>query len=53
MSTTLSNPIASVQLKCQLTAGAAPAVITSQVNHQPNISIGAGQFRGKRRSVLF
>jgi hypothetical protein len=46
MSTILSNPNASVQLKCQLTAGAAPAVISSQVNHQPNISIGAGNSAG-------
>lgn len=46
MATTLSNPIVSVQLKCQLTAGAAPAVIASQVNHQPNVSIGPGNTAG-------
>jgi len=46
MSTTLSNPSASVQLKCQLTAGASPAVVTSQVNHQPNIAIGTGNTAG-------
>jgi hypothetical protein len=46
MSTTLSNPSAGVQLKCQLTAGSSPAVVTSQVNHQPNISLGAGSTAG-------
>jgi hypothetical protein len=46
MSTILSNPLASLQLKCQLTAGAAPAVVTSQVNQQPNISVGAGNSAG-------
>lgn len=46
MSTTLSNPIASVQLKCQLTGGAVPAVVSSQVNHQPNVSLGAGNTGG-------
>jgi hypothetical protein len=46
MSTTLSNPSASVQLKCQLTAGASPALVSSQVNHQPNISLGAGSTGG-------
>ncbi|MGA2439613.1 MAG: hypothetical protein ABSH08_01525 [Tepidisphaeraceae bacterium] len=46
MSTTLSNPNVSVQLKCQLTGGAAPAVVTSQVNHQPNVAIGSGNSAG-------
>jgi len=46
MATVLSNPIASVQLKCQITAGAAPAVVMSQVNHQPNFSLGAGNTAG-------
>ncbi|MGD0540591.1 MAG: hypothetical protein ABSB33_03635 [Tepidisphaeraceae bacterium] len=46
MSTTLSNPQVSIQLKCQLTAGAAPAVVTSQVSHQPNIALGAGNSAG-------
>jgi len=46
MATTLSNPTASVQVKCLLTAGAAPAVVASQVNHQPNIAIGAGNTVG-------
>jgi hypothetical protein len=46
MPTTLSNPIASVQLKCLLTAGAAPAVVAAQVNHQPNVAIGAGNTAG-------
>jgi len=46
MSTTLSNPIASVQLKCQLTGGGLPAIVTSQVNHQPNSSLGAGSTGG-------
>src|ERR1700728_2897318 len=46
MSTTLSNPIASVQLKCQLTGGVVPAGVSSQVNHQPNVSLGAGNTGG-------
>jgi hypothetical protein len=46
MSTTLSNPSATAQIKCQLTSGAAPAVVTSQVNHQPNVSIGAANTAG-------
>jgi len=46
MSTVLSNPIVGMQLKCQLTSGAAPAVITSQVNQQPNIPIGSGNTVG-------
>jgi hypothetical protein len=46
MSTTLANPSASVQLKCQIAAGAAPAIVTSQINHQPNISIGTGNTAG-------
>ena len=46
MSTTLSNPSVTAQIKCQLTAGAVPAVVTSQVNHQPNISIGAANTAG-------
>jgi hypothetical protein len=46
MPTTLSNPVATVQLKCQLTAGAAPAIVTSQVNHQPNLPIGPGNTAG-------
>src|SRR5579863_7534415 len=46
MSTTLSNPAAAVQLKCQLASGAVPAIVTSQVNHQPNISLGAGNTSG-------
>jgi hypothetical protein len=46
MPTTLSNPIISVQLKCQLTGGAAPAVVTSLVNHQPNVALGSGNSAG-------
>jgi hypothetical protein len=46
MSTILSNPIIGLQFKCQLTAGSAPAVVTSQVNHQPNTTIGAGNSAG-------
>jgi hypothetical protein len=46
MATTLTNPSASVQLKCQLTSGAIPAVVTSQVNHQPNLGLGAGSTAG-------
>jgi hypothetical protein len=46
MSTTLSNPTATVQLKCQLTGGAAPAPVTSQVNHQPNVVLGPGNSAG-------
>jgi hypothetical protein len=46
MPTTLANPTVNVQLKCQITSGAAPAIITSQVNHQPNISIGAANTAG-------
>jgi hypothetical protein len=46
MSTTLSNPQANVQLRCQLTTGAAPAVVASQVNHQPSIALGAGNTAG-------
>lgn len=46
MATTLSNPQPSVQLKCQLTSGAAPAVVSSQVNHQPTVTIGAGNSVG-------
>ncbi|HEX4056230.1 MAG TPA: hypothetical protein VHX86_18370 [Tepidisphaeraceae bacterium] len=46
MATTLSNPQPSVQLKCQLTAGAAPAVVSSQVNHQPVVTLGAGNSAG-------
>ena len=46
MATALSNPSASVQVKCQLAAGAPLAVVTSQVNHQPNLSLGAGNSAG-------
>jgi hypothetical protein len=46
MATTLSNPQPSVQLKCQLAGGAAPAVVTSQVNHQPAAALGAGNAAG-------
>jgi hypothetical protein len=46
MPTTLSNPIASLQLKCQLNGGAVPALVSSQVNHQPNTALGAGNTGG-------
>ncbi len=46
MSTTLSNPQVNVQLRCQLTTGGPPAVVTSQVSHQPNITLGAGNSGG-------
>jgi hypothetical protein len=46
MSTTLSNPSVAVYAKAQLQAGAAPAIIASQVNHAPNIALGAGGTAG-------
>jgi hypothetical protein len=46
MSTTLSNPQVNVQLRCQLTTGGPPAVVTSQVSHQPGITLGAGNTAG-------
>jgi hypothetical protein len=46
MSTILSNPAANAQLRCQLTTGAAPAVVSSQVNHQPNNALGSGNSAG-------
>jgi hypothetical protein len=46
MSTALSNPQANVQLRCQLTTGVSPAVVMSQVSHQPNIALGVGNTAG-------
>ncbi|MGA3066086.1 MAG: hypothetical protein ABSF29_04480 [Tepidisphaeraceae bacterium] len=46
MATTLTNPSATAQIKCQLGAGAVPALVTSQVNHQPNVGLGAGNTTG-------
>jgi hypothetical protein len=36
----------SLSLKAQLTAGASPAVVASQVNHSPTFTIGAGNTAG-------
>jgi hypothetical protein len=46
MPTILSNPSITAQLKCQLNAGASPAVALSQVNHLPVITPGAGNTPG-------
>ncbi|MGD1275671.1 MAG: hypothetical protein ABR964_00435 [Tepidisphaeraceae bacterium] len=46
MATVLSNPSMSLSLKAQLTAGAAPAVAASQVNHSPTFTVGAGNTAG-------
>jgi len=46
MSTVLSNPSAVLQFKCQLASGAAPAIVTSQVNHQPGTTLGAASSVG-------
>lgn len=46
MSTALSNPAITAQFKAQLTAGAAPAVVTSQVNHVPAVTLGPGNSPG-------
>jgi hypothetical protein len=46
MPTVLSNPSMSLSLKTQLTSGASPAIVASQVNHSPIFSIGAGNTPG-------
>jgi hypothetical protein len=46
MSTTLSNPSITAQFKAQLTAGAVPAPVTSQVNHLPTVTLGPGNSPG-------
>jgi hypothetical protein len=46
MPTVLSNPSISLSLKTQLTSGASPAVVASQVNHSPVFTPGAGNTPG-------
>jgi hypothetical protein len=46
MATTLFNPSVVAQITCQLNSGAPPAVVTSQVNQQPDVPLGAGNTPG-------
>jgi hypothetical protein len=52
MTTTLSKPTVVVGIKALLTAGAPPAPVVSQVDHEPTISLAAGTDPGTANVCL-
>ena len=52
MATTLSNPSVNAQVRCNLSSGAAPAVVGSTVSQSPNTTLTVGSTAGSVNACI-